>query len=284
MADKKPSGFKTFILLMFTFALAFFLGCGAYLMLGTNTTLFGLCYISNVEADPISQVSNGTDTPNTLHFNDYDQVIVNTSNLKTGNASVEVNCGTAGNNMSTIVLDKCSRGFAYVDARKDYALTVSASSHILYITLIEPQYNFIQITNATVLKLNVCSTENIQNVEFEIITNNGNVTFGGATTATSSAQPLTTPNLTVESQNGSITLATSATVTTTMNLSTVEGAITIQGNQNTADVSLSASKRNITAKDFTNTTGTVNFESYNSHIKVGTISGSAVLQMTSGTF
>lgn len=284
MADKKPSSFKTFILLMFTFALASFLGCGAFLMLSPESTLFGLCYISNVEEEPITQVSTGTSTSTALHFYNYEKVIVDTSNDKTGNASVEVNCGTAGNSLSTIILDKCSRGFAYADARKDYSITVSAASHILYITLIEPQYNFIQITNSTVLKLNVCSTENIQNVEFEIETNNGSVTFGGPTTPTSTAQPLTTPTLTVESQNGSIIVDDSTTIRNEMALSTVEGAIAIQGNQNTTNVSLSALKGNIVAKDFTNASGTVNFESYNSHIKVGDIAGDAVISMTSGTF
>lgn len=287
MAESKPSGFKTFILLLITLILAFLLGCGAILMLSPELEIFGVSYASNTQDTTLIQVPNSLGVETDLKFDGYEKIVISTTN-----ASVKVLCGTEGTATSQIFLDENSMGYLKTGSEKEYNLTCQTVGQILYLTLTEPDYSFLTLTNSTSLNLKINSNYDlINNVEFDITTTNGSVYFGGSTASTYEADAFNCPKLATLTTGGNIILdnsvsigSSSAPQETSLNLTTTSGYINLNNNINAKTVSLASNNGKITTQDFTLADVDLSIESYNSLISLGNVKGNVSLNTTSGIF
>ena len=286
MAEQRPSGFKTFLLLLITLILAFFLGCGAFLMISPDLEIFGVSYVSNREKVTLLQVPNSVGTDTDLHFYNYDKIVVDATN-----ATVNVLCGTQNASVSQISLEESSMGFLKTGSEKDYNLNCQTVGQVLFITLTEPDYSFLTLTNNTTLNLKINANEGLIGVEFDITTTNGNVNFGGSTAPTYEAEEFTTPRLSVETTGGNVTLDESVSVEslgypqgTYLNLTTTTGYIKLNKDINAKVVNLTTQNGRITTQDFVLANVSLAVESYSSIINIGDISGNVSLNTANGIF
>lgn len=297
MAKKKSNSFMTFLLILFTIFMAFFLGCGVYLMFVPNAQIFGIAYASNTETQVILKHNvQGVGDPSKLSFKEYSKVIVTTTN----NAKVNVNCGV--NYQDSIILKQASRGFYKVndEAKNAYKLNVfqeenETEGKKLYVSLVEPEYTFAQITNNTVLELNINPqlddddnnlTASFNDLTLDITTINGNVTIGGATSITARSCNLTLPSLKITSEKGGITIKKACNVTGKIDLKTKTGFIDIQREQLTASsILLNAQNDKIITNDLgtTDSDSNIKITSSQSKIVLGNIIGNLTLDTRSGS-
>jgi hypothetical protein len=273
MPSSSKSGLKTFFFLLIALVGTIVLGVGAYLMLFPNANVFGLAYASNVEKLTISDVQNRN-----LNMSNYTRV-----EIITQNASVEILCGQTYAE-SNFILDKNSFGFYKLGSKTDYTYNLYEIETTLIFELFEPEYSFLKLMNSTKLILNINSMETISpNMEFDIVTINGSVKFGGATKIAESSL-ITVNNLTVTTENGSIKIHEKASIKNNLDLSTINGVINIDGNVNSYNVNLSSVNGRITAKDFTNFLVELNISSTNSPITIDNVKGDVYLDTESGYF
>lgn len=287
MAEHSSSGFKTFLFLLISLILAFFLGCGAILMISPDIEIFGVSYASNNKTITYTEVPNYVGTLSNLQFNNLEKVVVQATN-----ADVKVLCGTEGASASQIALVENSMGYVRSGSEKEYTLTCYKNGLTLYITLTEPDYSFITLFDNTTLNLKINSNfDLISNVKFDITTTNGNVFFGGTTAPTYQADAFKTPELKVETINGNIIFDQSVSLesalypqTTLLDLKTTNGAITLNNDIDAKTANLSSQSNKITTKDFTFSNMNLTIKSYNSNINIGNVAGNVLLDTAGGIF
>ncbi|MDD2445226.1 MAG: hypothetical protein PHX09_00175 [Clostridia bacterium] len=273
MPSGSKSGLKTFFFLLIALIGTIVLGIGVYLMLFPNANIFGIAYASNVERIAISDVQNKN-----LNISNYTRV-----EIITQDANIEILCGSTYAE-SNFILDKNSFGFYKLGSKTDYTYTLYEIGTTLIFELFEPEYSFLKLTNNTKLIFNINSMETINaNMEFDIVTINGGVKFGGATKIAESSL-ITVNNLTVSSTNGSIKINEKASIKNNLDLTTINGGIDISGDVISNNVNLNSVSGRITAKDFTNYQLELNIRSTNSPITIGNIKGNVYLDTDSGYF
>ena len=275
MAEKKLGGFRTFLLIIITLGLAVVLSLAAYLILVPNATIFGLKYASNDKKTVIEKVEN--DSRALFKFSDYAKIVVNAEN----HTNVKVTYGAAsGIANSQIILDACTRGFMKTDAKSAYEISAVKSGTTLTITIAEPNYNFLQITNQTTLWLNVYSgNDSVSGATFEISTGSGSVVFGGAPTVNDVPKQITIGAANIATKSGSIKMLETTKINSSANLSTTKGAIVINGDKTIPNLSLTTKTGKITTDKVV---GNVALKSFNSNITMGDITGSVDVEMQSG--
>ena len=275
MAEKKLGGFRTFLLIIIKLGLAVVLSLAAYLILVPNATIFGLKYASNDKKTVIEKVEN--DSRALFKFSDYAKIVVNAEN----HTNVKVTYGAAsGIANSQIILDACTRGFMKTDAKSAYEISAVKSGTTLTITIAEPNYNFLQITNQTTLWLNVYSgNDSVSGATFEISTGSGSVVFGGAPTVNDVPKQITIGAANIATKSGSIKMLETTKINSSANLSTTKGAIVINGDKTIPNLSLTTKTGKITTDKVV---GNVALKSFNSNITMGDITGSVDVEMQSG--
>ncbi|MBR2220998.1 MAG: hypothetical protein IJ975_02530 [Clostridia bacterium] len=275
MAEKKLGGFRTFLLIVITIALAVVLSLAAYLMLVPNATIFGLKYASNDKKIVIEKVEN--DSRALFKFSDYSKIVVNADN----HTNVKVTFGAAnGIANSQIILDACTRGFMKTDAKSTYEISAVKNGTTLTITVAEPNYNFLQITNQTNLWLNVYSgNDGVSGATFEINTGSGSVVFGGAPTVNDVPKQIVVGAANVTTKAGAIKMLETTKINSSAALSTTKGAIVINGDKTIPNLALATKTGKITTN---NIVGNVALKSYNSNITMGDITGNVDVEMESG--
>lgn len=275
MAEKKLGGFRTFLLIIITLGLAVVLSLAAYLILVPNATIFGLKYASNAKKTVIEKVEN--DCRALFKFSDYAKIVVNADN----HTNVKVTYGAAsGIANSQIILDACTRGFMKTDAKSTYEISAVKSGTTLTITIAEPNYNFLQITNQTTLWLNVYSgNDSVSGATFEINTGSGSVVFGGAPTVNDVPKQITIGAATIATKSGSIKMLETTKINSSANLSTTKGAIVLNGDKTIPNLSLTTTTGKITTDKVV---GNVALKSFNSNITMGDITGNVNVEMPSG--
>ena len=278
MADKKTSGFKTFLLIFITIILAFVFGCAAYLMLVPSSSLFGLKYASNT--GKITYEYTDANKTQLLRLSDYSKIIVNANNGK-GHTHVKINAGAvSGMTNSQIVLSKNTKGYMKIGAQTQYALSCTPSGSTLTINIQEPEYNFLKIANNTVLSINLYSaSDNLIGTHFEINTGSGNVTIGGQVITTESAKSLTFGSANITTKSGSVSVNSVATITGELNVKSTTGTIRINGNKSFSSLSLETNTGKILTDDLTTN---LSLKSFNSRVSLGNITGNVEFEMTSG--
>ena len=275
MAEKKLGGFRTFLLIVITLGLAVVLSLAAYLILVPNATIFGLKYASNDKKIVIEQVEN--DNRALFKFSDYSKIVVNAEN----HTNVKVTFGAAnGIANSQIILDACTRGFMKTDAKSTYDISAVKNGTTLTITVSEPKYNFLQITNQTNLWLNVYSgNDNVSGATFEINTGSGSVIFGGAPTVNDVPQQINIGAANITTKSGVIKMLETTKINSSVDLTTDKAAITIDGDKTIPNVALSTKTGKITTDKIV---GNVALKSFNSNITMGDITGNVDVEMESG--
>lgn len=286
MAEKKSNGFRTFLLILTTIILAGVFGFAAYLILVPNSSLFGLRYLSNSDNILIEDIKNGTSTI-PLDFSDYSKIVVNANGGK-GHTHVQVNYDNpTGIVNSQIRLLEDTKGFTRVGYAVDYTLSAVKNGSTLEITVTEPEYNFLQLANQTVLQLNVHEHDSISGATIEINTGSGCVTLGGKSTTTGFALDTTTGNVDVTTTSGAILLTENLTVTSSASFVSQTGIIEIPGivdddtsnNRAIPSIYLESNTGKIQTADLS---GNISLKSYNSKITLGNIVGSVDVDMESG--
>lgn len=278
MAEKKGNGFKTFLLILITVALAIFLGMAGFLILSPNSTIFGIQYRANIKTTTIQY----SDTAQTqlLKFRNYSQINIDIAGGK-GHTAVNINCGSPTDHMSasTITFKQASSGFQYAGASEKYSISVNESGNTLNIVVTEPNYNFVQVTNNSSINLNVFSaTDNINNASINIKTGGGMVKIGGQI-MTSPVNELTMSNLDVTTTSGKIQVSDKAKITNTATLTSKTGIIDISGNKSLSKLNIATETGKITTAEVV---GDVSIKSYNSITTMGNITGNVDVDMTSG--
>lgn len=278
MAEKKSSGFKTFLLILITIAFAFVFSIAAYLILVPNSSVFGLKYASNTEK--VTYEYTNEEKTQLLRLKDYSKIIINAQNGE-GHTHVQINAGAvSGMTNSQVVLMQNTKGFMRTDAESKYTLSCVASGSTLTINVTEPQYNFLQIANNTTLAINLYTTsDNLVGTHFEINTGSGNVTLGGQIIPTESGKSLTFGSANITTKSGAITMNSVAQTSGAMNIKSDTGAITIHGNKTFTNLNLETSGGKILAEDLT---ANVNIKSFNSRVHLGNITGNVDFEMESG--
>ena len=278
MAEKKSGGFKTFLLVLVTIILAFVFGCAAYLMLVPESTLFGLKYASNTKKETVERINGGE----LLRLKDYSKIIINAENGK-GHTHVKINAGEiAGMTNSQIVLQKNTKGYMRTNAKSEYSLSCVENGSILTINISEPNYNFLQIANSTVLSLNLyTATDNLTGTNIEINTGSGNVTIGGQITPTEAPKTLSMASVKVNTTSGSVDIQNRAQVNGAVSLITKTGTLRINGDKTFASLYAESNTGKILTD---NLTTNVNLKTFNSHIKLGNIIGNVEFEGQSGIF
>lgn len=282
MAEKKSNGFRTFLLILTTIILAGVFGFAAYLVLVPNSSLFGLRYLSNTDKIVIEKVDNKL-----LEFSDYSKIVVNANGGK-GHTHIQVNYDNpTGIVNSQIRLIEDTKGFTRVGFADDYTISAVKNGSTLTITITEPEYNFLQLANQTVLQLNVYQYDSISGATLELSTGSGSVTLGGKSTTTGFALDTTTGSVDVKTTSGAIVLTENLQVTSSASLVSETGQIDIPGvvddnpanNRTIPSVSLKSNTGKINASDLS---GDITLKSYNSKITLGNIVGNVDVDMESG--
>ena len=276
MAEKKSSGFRTFLLLFFTVALAVTLGIAAFLILAPNATIFGIKYLSLSDKIYVTQVGERD-----LHFSSYDKIIINASNFDTGNANVNILI-TDELTSSQVTLKESVKGFVRDGFRTEYSLEVTENNHTLHINLIEPEMNFLTLSLNTTLYLYIHQNENIQNIEYQIITNSGDITIGDRYSAVDNSYHITTPKFVATTNSGKINIRNNATITSTLELTTKTGAINVLSDQNCSSIKLSTNSGVIKTENFTNNSANILIQTQNTHVYLKNIAGNLNLDISSG--
>ena len=279
MAEKKSSGFRTFLLIFITIVLAVVLSLAAYLILVPGAQIFGIKYVSNTQKVVIEEVENDVLRPK-FKFSDYNTIVVNIED-GAGHTNVQVTSGTPNGQVnSQIILQQCTRGFLYDGTVSEYQISAVKNGATLTITVKEPQYNFLQVTNQTTLWLNVYeNTDTVSGATIKINTGSGSVTFGGAPTVNDVPKNITFGSADIQTKSGSINLKSTTTVTSSAKLVSETGKIILEGTKTIPSVHLQSNTGKITTADIA---GNVNIKSFNSHINLGTITGNVDVEMESG--
>lgn len=273
MAEKKTSGFRTFLLVIVTLALALVFCMAAYLIFVPNSTIFGLKYVSNVNKEFITV--GGAPT---IRFSDYNKIVINAEN-GLGHTNIRVTCDARTDIVSSqIIFSKCTRGFMHTDSKSEYQVAEpTVSGGVLTINISEPNYDVLRITNNTILWLNVLSThDSLSGVALEINTGSGSVTFGGASNTTATPKPLALASAKVVTKSGAIKVDERASVSNAMDFVTDTGNINILSNQNLGNAKLLSQSGKINAKDVA---GNVQVTTQKSHVTLGNIQGNLSLDM-----
>lgn len=289
MAEKKSNGFRTFLLILTTIILTGLFGFAAYLILVPESSLFGLRYLSNSQIHVIDKFEQDK----LVKFADFGKIIVNVEGGK-GHTHVQINHDNPNGIVnSQIRLLEDTKGFTRVEsASDDYSISVQRSGAVLTINITEPEYNFLQLVNNTVLQLNVHDHDSISGANIEIRTGSGNVTLGGKSTSTGVALKTDTGRIDVKTTSGSVLLTENLEVTVGATIVSESGAINIQGavddhlgdsnkdnNRIIPTMNLESKTGKIQVADINSD---VNIKSFNSNITFGSVVGNVDIDMESG--
>lgn len=280
MAKGTGSGIKTFFFLLIALVGSVVLGIGAFLILVPNSNVFGIAYVANVEKILFNNIVKDNQNVN-FDMSDYSKIV-----FQTENTNVKILCGTENASNSNIVLDKNSFGYYLLGSKTDYTYNFYAEGQTLYFILEEPEYSFLKIFGNTNLILNINAFDALMpDIEFDIQTTNGNVTFGGATSVTSAqAYPISARKVQITTLNGSISIDDSVTISSVVNLTTNNGGINFKGNINAEQISLHSLNGNIKAKNFTNNALQLNVEISEGKVTLNEINGNVYLDAINGIF
>ena len=289
MAEKKSNGFRTFLLILTTIFLTGVFGIAGYLVLVPQSSIFGLQWVSNSQIHIIEQFEkNGP----LIKFSNYNKIVVDIAGGK-GHSHVQVNYDNpTGLTNSQIIFAEDTKGFTRVGASLDYSISVVPSGSTLNITVSEPEYNFLQLVNNTVLKLNVYQADSISGAEIIVKTGSGNVRLGGKSTDTGTALKTTTGKVDIQTVSGSIVLTENLDVTSSAKFISESGSIQITGevddhldagnqanNRTIPSVVLQSKTGKISSADIN---GNLSIKTFNSHLALGSIVGNIDVDMESG--
>ena len=290
MAEKKSNGFRTFLLILTTILLTGVFGIAGYLVLVPESSVFGLQYLSNSTIHIFDKFSGNT----LVNFSGYNKIVVDVAGGK-GHTHVQVNYDNPmGMINSQIILAEDTKGFTRVGSSLDYDISVNRSGGVMTISVTEPEYNFLQLVNNTVLKLNVHQNDSISGAEIIIKTGSGNVRLGGKSTDTGIALKTTTGKVDIKTLSGNITLTEDLEVTSSASFVSESGSISILGkvddhlaednsnqvnNKTIPSVVLQSKTGKISTADIN---GDISIKTFNSHVALGNIVGDIDVDMESG--
>ena len=290
MAEKKSNGFRTFLLILTTILLTGVFGIAGYLVLVPESSVFGLQYLSNSTIHIFDKFSGNT----LVNFSGYNKIVVDVAGGK-GHTHVQVNYDNPmGMTNSQIILAEDTKGFTRVGSSLDYDISVNRSGGVMTISVTEPEYNFLQLVNNTVLKLNVHQNDSISGAEIIIKTGSGNVRLGGKSTDTGIALKTTTGKVDIKTLSGNITLTEDLEVTSSASFVSESGSISILGkvddhlaednsnqvnNKTIPSVVLQSKTGKISTADIN---GDISIKTFNSHVALGNIVGDIDVDMESG--
>lgn len=276
MAEKKTSGFKTFLLIFITIILFFVLGIAAFLVLVPNTSIFGIKYISLKDNEIVDKV-NAHD----LKFNQYKDIYIDTSYNNSGRTNVSI-LTTKEVATSQIVLKENHKGFIHTDARDKFELTVQESGTSLYISLIEPEMNFISLSLRTTLFLYVHTTENLEDINYHVVTNTGSVILGDKHKDVGVPLALTAQNLEVKTESGSLNIKRDATIVSSLKFTSNSGGVNFEADSNVGEIEFITETGKIKTKNFTNPSCDVNIKTNYSKMTIGNVAGNVHVDSVRG--
>ena len=274
------NGFKTFIFLLIAVISSAVLGIGAFLMISPESNVFGVSYVANIEKISFKNVLKNNESVK-LDMSDYTKVI-----FKTQNANVKILCGKENANESNIVLEKNSFGYYIGESKTDYSYNFYAWGSILYFTLYEPEYSFLKLYGNTNLILNISDFEELDtNIDFEIETENGSVTFGGATSPNEvNPSLISVRRLSVVTQNGNVNINEKVEIRDDLSIRTGHGSANINLDLSTLQFLFDSNGGKLTTKDFTNDLSRLYINTAQGNLSFKNISGDVNLNSVGGYF
>jgi len=274
------NSFKTFIFLLIAVISSAVLGIGVFLMISPESNIFGVSYVANIEKTLFKTVLKNGENIN-LEISDYNKII-----FKTQNANIKVLCGKDNANESNIVLEKNSFGYYKNDSKTDYTYDYYASGPILYFTLYEPEYSFLKLYGNTNLILNISDFEILNpNINFEFETENGSVTFGGATSQNEvNPSLITTQRLSIITQNGNININEKVKITDCLSIMTNNGNTNINLDLETLQFFYKSNGGKLTTKDFTNNLSNLYLDTEQGNLSLKNVNGGVNLYVLNGQF
>lgn len=279
MAEKKSGGgFGTFLLIFLVVVLAVFFCIAGFLIVSPKSSVFGLQYRANIAEKIIPKV-NGHD----IFFKNYSNIVIDIAGGN-GHTSVNVNYGNPEDTVvSRIVFNQNSSGYQRVGAQEEYTFNVTESGGTLNISITEPQYNFIQLANKSVLNINIDKKNDaVTSANITIKTGSGSVKVGGQINTAPIAEDMQINSLDAQTTSGQIQLTDKVKVNDTVLLKSKTGGINVSGHKSLAKLNLETETGKITTAEIT-TTDDISINSYNSIVTMGNIKCNQVnVDMESG--
>ncbi|MDD3231784.1 MAG: DUF4097 family beta strand repeat-containing protein [Clostridia bacterium] len=278
MPQNSKSGLKVFIFLLIAIIGSIILGIGAFLILSPGSEIFGISYNCNIDKTTVSKLQvYGTEVD--INISQYNKVVIETKDAK-----VKVARGYDNAAVTNFEIDKSSYGFYYVGDKVDYTYNIYSSGDTLFFKLNEPEYSFLKLRAQTELILNINANQQLQeNLSFDIITQNGGIEIGGATSLTeATTYPINLNNISIQTESGVITFNDTAFVKNDIDLENSSGTVLFKSELNSNNVNIKSNNVNVNSNDLN--VINLNIESTKSDIKIGNVSGNVYLDVTAGIF